>query len=45
MTPGATGYVRYQGEYWMAKSEESIEAKTKVIITGKDGPVLIVRAK
>lgn len=43
LTPGATGYVRYQGEYWIAKSEEKIEPKTKVVITGKDGPVLIVR--
>jgi membrane-bound serine protease (ClpP class) len=43
LTPGATGYVRYQGEYWSAKSEEKIEPETKVVITGKDGPVLIVR--
>lgn len=43
ITPGGTGYVRYQGEYWLAKSEENIEPKTRVIITGKDGPVLVVR--
>ncbi|MCX9010172.1 MAG: nodulation protein NfeD [Candidatus Methanoperedens sp.] len=43
ITPGGTGYVRYQGEYWMAKSEERIEPKTKVVITGKEGPVLVVR--
>jgi len=43
ITPGGTGYVRYQGEYWIAKSEERIEPKTKVIITGKEGPVLVVR--
>ncbi len=42
LIPGATGYVRYQGEYWIAKSEERIEPKTKVVITGKDGPVLVV---
>jgi membrane-bound serine protease (ClpP class) len=42
LIPGTTGYVRYQGEYWIAKSEERIEPKTKVVITGKDGPVLIV---
>ncbi len=44
ITPETTGYVRYQGEYWMARSEESINAKTKVVITGKEGPVLKVRA-
>ncbi|HLB70018.1 MAG: nodulation protein NfeD [Candidatus Methanoperedens sp.] len=43
LIPGATGYVRYQGEYWLARSEEKIAPKTKVIITGKDGPVLIVK--
>ncbi|SNQ61356.1 NfeD family protein [Candidatus Methanoperedens nitratireducens] len=43
LTPGTTGYVRYQGEYWSARSEERIEPKTKVVITGKDGHVLIVR--
>lgn len=43
LTPGMTGYVRYQGEYWIAKSEERIEPEKKVVITGKDGPVLIVR--
>jgi membrane-bound serine protease (ClpP class) len=42
LTPGATGYVRYQGEYWIARSDERIEPKTKVVITGKDGPVLVV---
>jgi len=43
LIPGLTGYVRYQGEYWLAKAEERIEPKTKVVITGKDGPVLIVK--
>lgn len=43
ITPEATGYVRYQGEYWLAKSQEKIEPKTKVIIAGKEGPVLIVK--
>ncbi|VVB84494.1 Membrane-bound protease [uncultured archaeon] len=43
LSPGKTGYARYHGEYWMAKSEEHIEAKKKVVIIGKDGPVLIVR--
>ncbi|MCE8424162.1 MAG: nodulation protein NfeD [Candidatus Methanoperedens sp.] len=43
LTPGETGYVRYQGEYWIARSDEDIPPKTKVIITGKEGPVLIVK--
>ena len=44
ITPEATGYVRYQGEYWIAKSGERIEPKTKVVITGKDGAVLIIKS-
>ncbi len=44
INPAGTGYVRYQGEYWLARSEEHIEPKIKVVITGKDGPVLIVRS-
>ncbi len=43
ITPDGTGYVRYQGEYWHARSDEKIEPKTKVVITGKDGPLLIVK--
>ncbi len=43
ITPEAKGYVRYQGEYWLAKSQESIEPKTKVMIAGKEGAVLIVK--
>ncbi len=45
ITPETAGFVRYQGEYWKARSEERIEPGTKVVITGKDGAVLIVRAK
>ncbi len=43
ITPDSTGYVRYQGEYWLARSDERIEPKTKVVIVKKDGPVLVVR--
>ncbi|HEY9204382.1 MAG TPA: nodulation protein NfeD [Candidatus Methanoperedens sp.] len=43
MTPGAQGYVRYHGEYWLARSDDNIPQKTKVVITGKDGAVLIVK--
>lgn len=43
--PGETGYVRYRGEYWKARSEEEIEPKTEVEITGKEREVLLVRRK
>ncbi|HDN59574.1 MAG TPA: nodulation protein NfeD [Candidatus Marinimicrobia bacterium] len=44
ITPDTTGYIRYQGEYWSAKSQEQIESNTKVVITGKEGRVLIVKS-
>ncbi len=43
ITPEAAGYVRYEGEYWLARSEVRIEPKTKVVIAGKEGAVLIVK--
>ncbi len=43
ITPVGKGYVRYQGELWLAKSQENIEPGTKVIIEGKDGAVLVVK--
>jgi membrane-bound serine protease (ClpP class) len=42
ITPEGKGFVRYQGEMWRAKSEVNIEAGRKVVIKGKDGPVLVV---
>ncbi len=42
ITPEGKGFVRYQGEMWRAKSEVNIEAGRKVVIKGKDGPVLLV---
>lgn len=42
ITPEGKGFVRYQGEMWRAKSEENIEQGRKVVIKGKDGPVLVV---
>ncbi len=42
ITPEGKGYVRYQGEMWLAKSEGNIEPGRKVVIKGKDGPVLVV---
>ncbi len=43
ITPAGKGYVRYQGELWLAKSQENIEPGKKVIIDGKDGAVLVVK--
>jgi len=43
ITPEASGYVRYQGEYWRARSNEVIKPNTKVVITGKEGRMLIVK--
>ncbi len=43
--PGKTGYVRYRGEYWKARSEEEIEPKAEVEITGKVREVLSVKRK
>jgi membrane-bound serine protease (ClpP class) len=42
ITPEGKGFVRYQGEMWRAKSDENIEPGRKVVIKGKDGPVLLV---
>ncbi|MEA1985840.1 MAG: nodulation protein NfeD [Euryarchaeota archaeon] len=41
--PARPGYVRYQGEYWKARSEDDIDVGDRVVITGKDGPVLLVK--
>ncbi len=39
------GFVIFKGEYWRAKSiSGKIEKGTEVTVTGKDGPVLIVKA-
>jgi membrane-bound serine protease (ClpP class) len=43
--PEKPGYVRFKGEYWKARSEEEIEPKTEVEITGKVREVLIVKRK
>ncbi|MDO8725429.1 MAG: nodulation protein NfeD [Candidatus Methanoperedens sp.] len=42
ITPEGKGFVRYQGEMWRAKSQESIEPGSKVVIKGKEGVVLVV---
>jgi membrane-bound serine protease (ClpP class) len=43
--PGKTGYIRYRGEYWKARSEEEIEPKAEVEITGKVREMLLVKRK
>jgi membrane-bound serine protease (ClpP class) len=43
--PGKSGFVRYNGEYWQARSEEEIGAKEEVEIIGKEREVLLVRRK
>jgi membrane-bound serine protease (ClpP class) len=43
LNPGGTGYVRYQGEYWQARSNETIKAGSTAEIVQKEGPVLVVK--
>lgn len=43
--PGKSGFVRYSGEYWQARSEEEIGAKEEVEIIGKEREVLLVKRK
>ena len=45
--PGGEGFIMVQGEYWKARSEsdEPIKRGEKVVVVGKDGPILIVRKK
>ncbi|MEM1545073.1 MAG: nodulation protein NfeD [Candidatus Methanomethylicia archaeon] len=39
---GGYGFVRYHGEYWKAKANQNIKKGQKVLIKGKDGPILII---
>ena len=43
LEPGKEGFVFVDGEYWRARSLETIEPNEKVIVVGKEGPFLIVR--
>lgn len=45
ITPQKNGFVIYQGEYWMAKSDKTIKPKCKVVIKEKEGPILSVQPK
>lgn len=43
LQPGKHGFVKYSGEYWMAKSQETIKPGSKAIVIGKEGHILIVK--
>ena len=43
ITPDKPGFVRFQGEYWQAKADVTIEPNTKVHIVGKEETTLIVK--
>ena len=43
ISPEKTGFVRFKGEYWQAKSDSVIEPNTKVLIVNKDETTLIVK--
>lgn len=45
ITPDKTGYVRFKGELWQARSNTTIESNTKVIVIDKDETILIVEPK
>ena len=45
ITPEKSGYVRFKGELWKAKSDFIIEPKTKVIIIEKDETTLKIKPK
>lgn len=43
--PGKSGFVRYNGEYWQARSEEEMEVNEEVEIIAKEKEVLLVKRK
>lgn len=46
ITPNKLGFVKYKGEYWLAKSKEGrIPARRKVKILERDGNILVVSLK
>ncbi len=42
LSPGKKGYVRHEGELWLATSEEEIQPEEKVFIHARDGTLLTV---
>lgn len=46
ITPNKAGFIKYKGEYWLAKSKEGrIPAREKVIIEKRHGNLLVVSIK
>lgn len=45
LEPGKTGYIRFKGELWQARSDVIIEPRTKVVVVGKDESTLVVKPK
>ena len=43
--PDGRGYVRFQGELWLATASEAIEKGDRVVIAAKEGVVLTVQKK
>jgi membrane-bound serine protease (ClpP class) len=43
ITPEKPGFVRFNGEYWQARSDVTIEPNTKVVIIEKDETTLVVK--
>lgn len=45
ITPQKTGYVKYKGEDWLATSSKKVGKGAEAVITGKKGPLLIIKGK
>ncbi len=43
LEPGKEGFVFIEGEYWRARSLETVEAGEKIVVVGKEGPILVVK--
>jgi membrane-bound serine protease (ClpP class) len=43
--PNKAGFVKYKGEYWKAKSNESLKPGMTAIVVDKEGPILIIKSK
>ncbi len=44
LEPGKFGYVKYSGEYWRARSNDTIKTGALAEVVRKDGPILVVRS-
>lgn len=45
LKPGTIGFVKYAGEYWLAKSDEIVKPGERAKVVGKEGHILIVKAE